>query len=46
MVESKEVEARILQVLESQPEGIEDQLLTVALKNVDERVKVEALNNL
>ena len=46
MVESKEIESRILQVLEGQPEGVEDQLLTVALKNVDERAKVEALNSL
>jgi len=48
MVESglRDIEARILKVLESQPEGVEDQLLTVALKNVDERIKVEALNNM
>jgi hypothetical protein len=47
MVESvNDLDTRILKILQSNPEGIEDQLLTIALKDVDEFQKVNALNKL
>eukprot|EP00347_Sterkiella_histriomuscorum_P012675 403367656 len=37
---------RILNILQQNPNGVEDQLLTVALKDVDELQKIEAINKL
>ncbi|CDW77495.1 UNKNOWN [Stylonychia lemnae] len=42
----EDTESRILRILQSNPDGVEDQLLTVALKDIDEAQKVISLNRL
>ena len=46
MEAGSEAEHKILSILQSHPDGIEDALLTVALKDLDEVAKVTSLNRL